>query len=133
MIPGCRLLWCSDTDAVTITVPLSDNNDSLTPKLRLIGLTLLALSATAVSHAEETRYVSDPNTRVRSGPGDNYTPCGYRQRRRGSHALLRAMPTMVKLKTVLVVIARIPLKELNTTPSLRTRVPIWKSGQNVDR
>ncbi|ETJ45999.1 hypothetical protein Q604_UNBC00027G0002, partial [human gut metagenome] len=28
------------------------------PKLRLIGLTLLALSATAVSHAEETRYVS---------------------------------------------------------------------------
>ena len=29
------------------------------PKLRLIGLTLLALSATAVSHAEETRYVSD--------------------------------------------------------------------------
>lgn len=29
------------------------------PKLRLIGLTLLALSATAVSHAEEKRYVSD--------------------------------------------------------------------------
>ena len=47
------------------------------PKLRLIGLTLLALSATAVSHAEEKRYVSDElNTWVRSGPGDNYRLVG---------------------------------------------------------
>lgn len=47
------------------------------PKLRLIGLTLLALSATAVSHAEETRYVSDElNTWVRSGPGDHYRLVG---------------------------------------------------------
>ena len=46
-------------------------------KLRLIGLTLLALSATAVSHAEETRYVSDElNTWVRSGPGDHYRLVG---------------------------------------------------------
>lgn len=49
----------SDTDATTIVLIFHDNNDSLMPKLRLIGLTLLALSATAVSHAEETRYVSD--------------------------------------------------------------------------
>ncbi len=35
-----------------------DNNDSLMPKLRLIGINFyFALSATAVSHAEETRYV----------------------------------------------------------------------------
>ncbi len=45
----------SDTDATTIVPPFHDDNDSLMPKLRLIGLTLLALSATAVSHAEETR------------------------------------------------------------------------------
>lgn len=46
------------------------------PKLRLIGLTLLALSATAVSHAEETRYVSDELNTVRSGPGDHYRLVG---------------------------------------------------------
>ncbi len=47
------------------------------PKLRLIALTLLALSATAVSHAEEKRYVSDElNTGSRSGPGDNYRLVG---------------------------------------------------------
>lgn len=74
------------------------------PKLRLIGLTLLALSATAVSHAEETRYVSDElNTWVRSGPGDNYRLVGTVNA--GEEVtLLQAMPTMVKLKTVLVVL-----------------------------
>lgn len=73
------------------------------PKLLLIGLTLLALSATAVSHAEETHYVSDKlNTWVHNGPGDNYrlvpsTPA------RKSHSY-RVMPTMAKSKTVPVIL-----------------------------
>lgn len=47
------------------------------PKLRLITFTLLALSAATAVHAEEKRYVSDElNTRVRSGPGDNYRLVG---------------------------------------------------------
>ena len=47
------------------------------PKLRLITLTLLALSAATAVHAEEKRYVSDElNTWVRSGPGDNYRLVG---------------------------------------------------------
>ena len=46
-------------------------------KLRLIGLTLLALSASTIAHADEKRYVSDElNTWVRSGPGDNYRLVG---------------------------------------------------------
>ncbi len=67
----------SDTDATTI-VPLSMTITTASmPKVHLIGLTLLALSATAVSHAEETRYVSDElNTWVRSGPGDHYRLVG---------------------------------------------------------
>ena len=46
-------------------------------KLRLIGLTLFALSVSTLAHAEEKRYVSDElNTWVRSGPGDNYRLLG---------------------------------------------------------
>ena len=46
-------------------------------KFRLIGLTLLTLSAATAVHAEEKRYVSDElNTWVRSGPGDNYRLVG---------------------------------------------------------
>lgn len=93
------------------------------PKLRLIGLTLLALSATAVSHAEETRYVSDElNTWVRSGPGDNYRLVGTVNA--GEEVtLLQSDANYGQIKDSSGRTAWIPLKELNTTPSLRTRVP----------
>ncbi|WP_079818080.1 TIGR04211 family SH3 domain-containing protein [Salmonella enterica] len=93
------------------------------PKLRLIGLTLLALSATAVSHAEETRYVSDElNTWVRSGPGDNYRLVGTVNA--GEEVtLLQSDANYGQIKDSSCRTAWIPLKELNTTPSLRTRVP----------
>lgn len=93
------------------------------PKLRLIGLTLFALSATAVSHAEETRYVSDElNTWVRSGPGDNYRLVGTVNA--GEEVtLLQSDANYGQIKDSSGRTAWIPLKELNTTPSLRTRVP----------
>lgn len=93
------------------------------PKLRLIGLALLALSATAVSHAEETRYVSDElNTWVRSGPGDNYRLVGTVNA--GEEVtLLQSDANYGQIKDSAGRTAWIPLKELNTTPSLRTRVP----------
>ncbi|EDW1161217.1 SH3 domain-containing protein [Salmonella enterica subsp. enterica serovar Hermannswerder] len=93
------------------------------PKLRLIGLTLLALSATAVSHAEETRYVSDElNTWVRSGPGDNYRLVGTVNA--GEEVtLLQSDANYGQIKDSSGRTSWIPLKELNTTPSLRTRVP----------
>ena len=84
------------------------------PKLRLIGLTLLALSATAVSHAEETRYVSDElNTWVRSGPGDHYRLVGT----------VNANTNYAQVKDSSGRTAWIPLKQLSTEPSLRSRVP----------
>ncbi|EJY7324522.1 SH3 domain-containing protein [Salmonella enterica subsp. enterica serovar Braenderup] len=93
------------------------------PKLRLIGLTLLTLSATAVSHAEETRYVSDElNTWVRSDPGDNYRLVGTVNA--GEEVtLLQSDANYGQIKDSSGRTAWIPLKELNTTPSLRTRVP----------
>ncbi|VFS59952.1 SH3 domain-containing protein [Kluyvera cryocrescens] len=49
----------------------------LMPKLRLIAITLLTLTASTIAHADEKRYVSDElNTWVRSGPGDNYRLAG---------------------------------------------------------
>lgn len=93
------------------------------PKLRLIGLTLLALSGTAVSHAEETRYVSDElNTWVRSGPGDNYRLVGTVNAVE-EVTLLQSDANYGQIKDSSGRTAWIPLKELNTTPSLRTRVP----------
>lgn len=95
------------------------------PKLRLIGLTLLALSATAVSHAEETRYVSDElNTRVRSGPGDHYRLVGTVNA--GEEVTLLqtdANTNYARVKDSSGRTARIPLKQLSTEPSLRSRVP----------
>ncbi|MTH46633.1 TIGR04211 family SH3 domain-containing protein [Intestinirhabdus alba] len=95
------------------------------PKLRLIGLTLLALSATAVAHAEEKRYVTDElNTWVRSGPGDNYRLMGTV--RAGEEVTLLQTDSgsnYAQIKDASGRTAWIPLKELNTTPSLRIRVP----------
>ncbi|CAI9392906.1 TPA: SH3 domain-containing protein [Citrobacter amalonaticus] len=95
------------------------------PKLRLIGFMLLALSATAVSHAEEKRYVSDElNTWVRSGPGDNYRLVGTVNA--GEEVILLqtdASTNYAQVKDSTGRTAWIPMKELNSTPSLRTRVP----------
>ncbi len=95
------------------------------PKLRLIGLTLLALSATAVSHAEETRYVSDElNTWVRSGPGDHYRLVGTVNA--GEEVTLLqtdANTNYARVKDSSGRTAWIPLKQLSTEPSLRSRVP----------
>ncbi len=99
------------------------------PKLRLIGLTLLALSATAVSHAEETRYVSDElNTWVRSGPGDHYRLVGTVNA--GEEVTLLqtdANTNYAQVKDSSGRTAWIPLKQLSTEPSLRSRHPSLRS------
>ena len=95
------------------------------PKLRLIAVTLLALTASAVTHAEEKRYVSDElNTWVRSGPGDNYRLVGSINA--GEEVtLLQTNPGTQygQVRDGNGRTAWIPLKELTETPSLRTRVP----------
>ena len=94
------------------------------PKLRLIGLTLLALSAATVVHAEEKRYVSDElNTWVRSGPGDNYRLVGTINA--GEEVVLlqsNAESNYGQVRDSSGRTAWIPLKELSTDPSLRTSV-----------
>lgn len=94
------------------------------PKLRLITFTLLALIATAV-HAEEKRYVSDElNTRVRSGPGDNYRLVGTINAGEEVSVLQTNDSTSyAQIRDSNGRTARIPLKELSNEPSLRTRVP----------
>ena len=95
------------------------------PKLRLIAVTLLALTASAVTHAEEKRYVSDElNTWVRSGPGDNYRLAGSLNA--GEEVTLLQTNDTTQYGQVRDSNGRtawIPLKELTATPSLRTRVP----------
>ncbi len=94
-------------------------------KLRLIGLTLFALSVSTLAHAEEKRYVSDElNTWVRSGPGDNYRLLGTLNA--GEEVELLQTNNDSNYAQVRDNTGRtvwIPLKELNTQPSLRTRVP----------
>jgi SH3 domain protein len=94
-------------------------------KLRLICLTLLSLSVTVVAHAEEKRYVSDElNTWVRSGPGDNYRLLGTVNA--GEEVTLLQSNEETKYGQVRDSNGRtswIPLAQLSTNPSLRTRVP----------
>ena len=95
------------------------------PKLRLTGLTLLALSVTTVAHAEEKRYVSDElNTWVRSGPGEHFRLVGTVNA--GEEVALLQTDNGTNYGQVRDSSGRtawIPLKELSSTPSLRTRVP----------
>ena len=102
-----------------------DKNDDLMPKLRLIAITLLALTASTVAHADEKRYVSDElNTWVRSGPGDNYRLAGTVNA--GEEVTLLQTTENTQYGQVRDSNGRtawIPLKELTATPSLRTRVP----------
>lgn len=110
-----------------LSFTFNENNDSLMPKLRLIGLTLFALSVSAGIHAEEKRYVSDElNTWVRSGPGDNYRLVGTVNA--GEEVvLLQSNNDYGQVRDSSGRTAWIPLKELNTQPSLRTRVPELES------
>ena len=114
----------SDTDTTTI-VPLFMKITTDMLKLRLIGLTLLAFSAATAVHAEEKRYVSDElNTWVRSGPGDNYRLVGTVNA--GEEVTLLQTNADTNYGQVRDSSGRtswIPLKELSTVPSLRTRVP----------
>jgi SH3 domain protein len=116
--------WHRQTDAITID-SLYDNNDDLMPKLRLIGLTLFALSVSAVVHAEETRYVSDElNTWVRSGPGDNYRLAGTVTAGEAVTLLQTNDNTQYgQVRDSNGRTAWIPLKELKSEPSFKTRVP----------
>lgn len=100
-----------------------ENNDCLMPNLRLIGITLFALSVSVGTHAEEKRYVSDElSTWVRSGPGDNYRLVGTVNA--GEEvALLQQNSEYGQVRDSSGRTAWIPLKQLNTQPSLRTRVP----------
>jgi len=94
------------------------------PKLRLTGLFLL-VCVSAVAHAEEKRYVSDElNTWVRSGPGDHYRLVGTVNA--GEEvALLQTNgdSNYGQVRDSSGRTAWIPLKELSSEPSLRTRVP----------
>ncbi|TNV21009.1 SH3 domain-containing protein [Buttiauxella sp. B2] len=94
-------------------------------KFRLICLTLLSLSVSVVAHADEKRYVSDElNTWVRSGPGDNYRLLGTVNA--GEEVTLLQSNEETKYGQVRDSNGRtswIPLAQLSTTPSLRTRVP----------
>ena len=94
-------------------------------KLRLIGMTLFALSVSTLAHAEEKRYVSDElNTWVRSGPGDNSRLVGTVNA--GEEVVLlqtNEASNYAQVRDSSGRTAWIPLKELNTQPSLRTRVP----------
>ena len=94
-------------------------------KLRLIGMTLFALSVSTLAHAEEKRYVSDElNTWVSSGPGDNYRLVGTVNA--GEEVVLlqtNEASNYAQVRDSSGRTAWIPLKELNTQPSLRTRVP----------
>lgn len=100
-------------------------NEDLMPKLRLICLTLFALSVSTVAHSEEKRYVSDElTTWVRSGPGDNYRLVGSLNAGEAVTLLQTNESTNYgQVRDSNGRTAWLPLKELNTEPSLRTRVP----------
>ncbi len=115
----------SDTDTTTI-VPLFMKITTDMLKLRLIGLTLLAFSAATAVHAEEKRYVSDElNTSGTQRPsGDNYRLVGTVNA--GEEVTLLQTNADTNYGQVRDSSGRtswIPLKELSTVPSLRTRVP----------
>ncbi|ELQ5996045.1 SH3 domain-containing protein [Cronobacter dublinensis] len=92
-------------------------------KLRLICFSLLALSVSYQAVAEEKRYVSDElNTWVRSGPGDNYRLVGTVNA--GEEvALLESNGKYGQIRDTSGRTFWIPLEQLKSEPSLRTRVP----------
>ncbi|QKJ88722.1 SH3 domain-containing protein [Paramixta manurensis] len=94
-------------------------------KSTLIGLTLLAFSVTVPAHAEEKRYISDElSTWVRSGPGDQYRLVG--KLNAGEEVTLLSTNDSThygQIRDSEGHTTWIPLGQLSTDPSLRTRVP----------
>lgn len=92
-------------------------------KLRLISLILLSLSAATAAHAEEKRFVSDElTTWIRSGPGDNYRLVGT-VNAGDEVALLQTNGKYAQIRETDGRTAWIPVDQLKSEPSLRTRVP----------
>ena len=121
----CRRMLCVVRLLPLLSFHLYDKNDDLMPKLRLVAITLLTLTASTIAHADEKRYVSDElNTWVRSGTGDNYRLAGSLNA--GEEVTLLQTNDNTQYGQVRDSNGRtawIPLKELTATPSLRTRVP----------
>ncbi|WP_130831847.1 TIGR04211 family SH3 domain-containing protein [[Erwinia] mediterraneensis] len=94
-------------------------------KITLVGLTLLAFSAIMPAHAEEKRYISDElSTWVRSGPGEQYRLVG--KLNAGEEVALLQTNNDTQYAQIRDSEGRtnwIPLSQLSTAPSLRTRVP----------
>ena len=102
-------------------------------KLRLICFSLLALGISTAAHADEKRYVSDElNTWVRSGPGDNYRLVGTVNA--GEEVTLLQSNDSTNYGQVRDSNGRtawIPLAQLKSEPSLRTRVPELENQVNT--
>lgn len=94
------------------------------PKLHFIMLTVLALGATAL-HAEEKRYISDElSTWLRTGPGDDYRLQGTINAGEAVTVLQTNDSTRyAQIRDNNGRTAWLPIKDLSTEPSLRTRVP----------
>ncbi|MDO6409831.1 TIGR04211 family SH3 domain-containing protein [Pantoea phytobeneficialis] len=94
-------------------------------KITFAALSLLAFSAISTAHAAEKRYISDElSTWVRSGPGDQYRLVG--KLNAGEEVQLLQTNTDSQYGQIQDSQGRttwIPLSQLSTDPSLRTRVP----------
>ncbi|ADU70687.1 TIGR04211 family SH3 domain-containing protein [Pantoea sp. At-9b] len=94
-------------------------------KITFAALSLLAFSAITPAHAAEKRYISDElSTWVRSGPGDQYRLVG--KLNAGEEVQLLQTNNDSQYGQIQDSQGRttwIPLSQLSTDPSLRTRVP----------
>lgn len=94
-------------------------------KITLAGLTLLAFSTILPAHAEEKRYISDElSTWVRSGPGEQYRLVG--KLNAGEEVALLQTNNDTQYAQIRDSEGHtnwIPVAQLSTAPSLRTRVP----------
>lgn len=94
-------------------------------KLRLVGLTLLALSISWGAHADEKRYISDDLiTYIHTGPGNQYRILGTLNS--GDEVTLRSVNNATNYGEIVDSKGRnawIPLDQLSTQPSIRARVP----------
>lgn len=97
--------------------------------LRLICLALLSITISVAANADEKRYVSDElNTWVRSGPSDSHRLVGTVNA--GEEVTLLQRNEQAKYGQIRESSGRIvwiPLAQLSSTPSLRTRVPELES------
>lgn len=130
LIPVYRLH--RQTVTTTILLQLTKNTD-LMLNLRLVCLTLLSITVSFSACADEKRYVSDElNTWVRSGPSDSYRLVGTVNA--GEEVTLLQRNDATKYGQIRESSGRtawIPLGQLSSNPSLRTRVPELESQVNT--